>query len=147
MAAEKISPVLKIITVDDSSIIVERLQTMISEMDYVQYMGNARNISAALNLIIQHEPNVVILDIHLEEDMPKANGMNLLITLREKYKEMKIIMLTNLTGRQYKDTCLFMGANYFFDKSNEFEKIPEAMKEISMTQYHNLQKTKSRSKE
>ena len=138
MDVERIFPILKIITVDDSLIIAERLQTMIGEMDHVQYAGNARNIPAALSLITQEEPHVVILDIHLEEDMPKANGMNLLNTLRERYKEMKIIMLTNLAGVQYRNTCLMMGANYFLDKSNDFEKIPVVLKEISIAHNQTL---------
>jgi len=130
MNSEERSVSLKIVTVDDSPIIVERLKAMLNEMNNVEFAGNATTISSALALISQQKPNVVILDIHLEADMPAANGISLLTILRKRGTAMKIIMLTNLNEPQYRNTCLFMGANYFLDKSNEFEKLPETLLEI-----------------
>lgn len=128
---EKINTtILKIITVDDSRIISERLQCILSEIDHIKVLGNARSISTALSLIHQQEPNVVILDIHLEEDVHEGNGMNLLTILRKKYPEMKIIIFTNLSELHYRITCLANGANYFFDKSNDFTKISATLKKI-----------------
>jgi DNA-binding NarL/FixJ family response regulator len=123
---------LRIMTVDDSAVVADRLQFMLQEVDRVEVLGNATNISEALHLIHQQEPNVVILDIHLKEDMLVTNGVHLLIQLRRKYPHMKIIMLTNLSGPQYRSTCMAFGADYFFDKTNDFEKIPEALKEIQL---------------
>jgi DNA-binding NarL/FixJ family response regulator len=133
MSGKKILPLLKIITVDDSPIVAERVQALLSDMDNVAFLGNASNMSAALLLINQQKPHVVILDIHLGEEMPKANGMNLLITLRKQYAEMKIMMFTNLTEPQYRSSCIAFGADYFFDKSNDFDKISEALKEIAQS--------------
>lgn len=130
MNKSPISVVLKVITVDDSPIVSERLQSMLREMDQVEFMGNARNTSAALLIIDQHKPGAVILDIHLGEETPKVSGINLLIELKQKHQDMKIIMFTNLAVPQYRQACLALGADYFFDKSHDFEKIPEALKEI-----------------
>jgi two-component system response regulator DevR len=124
------SPILKIVTVDDSLVVSERLQCILSDIDNVRFLGNARSISIALSLINQQKPNVVILDIHLEEDGSEGNGMSLIITLREKYPEMKIIVFTNLSELHYRITCLANGANYFFDKSNDFTKISATLKKI-----------------
>ena len=121
---------LKIMTVDDSPIVAERLQFMLREVDKVEVLRNATNIAEALELVHREEPHVIILDIHLKEDMLVANGVHLLIQLRRTYPKMKIIMLTNLSGPQYRSTCMAFGADYFFDKSNDFEKIPETLKEI-----------------
>jgi DNA-binding NarL/FixJ family response regulator len=117
--------ILKVVTVDDSPIVAERLQTILAQIDNIIFAGNANNITTALSLIDQEQPQVVILDINLEADLPDLNGINLLIMLRKKYKSMKIIMLTNLIHMQYRNTCLANGADYFLDKSNEFEKIVE----------------------
>ena len=119
-------------TVDDSPVIAERLEFMLSEIDSVEFLGNALNIPAAFQLIDQREPNVVILDIHLKEDLLVANGVHLLIQLRKKYPQMKIIMLTNLAVPQYRSTCLAFGADYFFDKTVDFEKIPDIVKSIQL---------------
>jgi DNA-binding NarL/FixJ family response regulator len=130
MSEQETGSILKIVTVDDSPIVAERLQSMLSEVERVEFSGNARNIASALALIDQTKPDVVILDIHLEEDMPDANGIDLLISLRKKYPVMKIMMLTNLTGFHYRNRCIAFGVDYFFDKSHDFDKIPGTLKEI-----------------
>lgn len=130
MSGQETGSILKIVTVDDSPIVAERLQSMLSEVENVEFLGNARNIASALALIDQAKPDVVLLDIHLEEDMPEANGIDLLISLRKKYPVMKIMMLTNLTGFHYRNRCIAFGVDYFFDKSNDFDKIPGTLKEI-----------------
>jgi PAS domain S-box-containing protein len=134
MRERKSSSTLKIMTVDDSPVIAERLQFMLSEIDSVEFLGNALNISSALELIDQRAPNVVILDIHLKDDLLVANGVHLLIQLRRRYPEMKIIMLTNLSVPQYKSTCMAFGADYFFDKTIDFEKIPDVVRGIQLQQ-------------
>lgn len=122
---------LKVVTVDDSPLIAERLEILLSDLKDIQFVGNARNIASALRLIDDQKPNVVMLDIHLEDDLPLGNGMSLIPPLRKSYPDMSIIMLTNLTGEYYRAKCLAMGADYFFDKSNDFNKIPETLKQIS----------------
>ena len=123
---------LRIVTVDDSPIIAERVRDMLAELHNVEFLGNASTISKALNLIKQQEPNVVILDIHLEDDLLKANGINLLIILRKKYPGLKILILTNLADVQYRNRCIDFGADYFFDKSGDFDKVPEILKSLQL---------------
>ncbi len=122
---------VKIVTVDDSPIIAERLKEMLGELEGIEYSGNASSIASALDLVRLQRPHVVILDIHLESDMPKANGINLLMDLRRKYADLKIVMLTNLAEDQYRNTCLFLGANHFLDKSHEFDKVVGIIKEFN----------------
>src|SRR5688572_24840200 len=105
-------PVLKIITVDDSPVIARRIAGLLTDIENVEVLGNADRILTALDMIDREIPDVVILDIHLKEDAP-ANGIHLLVMLREKYPLMKIIMLTNMSAPQYRTTCMSIGADYF----------------------------------
>jgi DNA-binding NarL/FixJ family response regulator len=134
MSTTNILSGLRILTVEDSTVIAERLKAMLTEIDNISFLGNASNIAEAIYLINQQEPDVIILDIHLKYDMPKANGIDLLIMLKESYKNVKVIMLTNLNLPQYKKTCIELGADYFMDKSNDFEKIPELIIGLSKHQ-------------
>lgn len=126
MKTKAYQPVLKILTVDDSPVIARRLAGLLTDIENVQVLGNADRIMTALDMIDREVPDVAILDIHLKEDAP-ANGIHLLIILREKYPSMKIIMLTNMTAPQYRSTCMSIGADYFLDKSNDFEKINDVL--------------------
>jgi len=123
---------IKVVTVDDSPIITQRIKSILAEMNNIEFLGSASNAVSALNLIHRQIPNVVILDINLDEDTSQFNGIDLLIAIRKRYPQMKIIMLTNLSAPQYRTRCIAFGANYFFDKSNDFYKLPEALDEIAM---------------
>ena len=123
---------IKVVTVDDSPIITQRIESILSEMDNIEFLGSANNAVAAMSLIQRQIPNVVILDINLDENNSQFNGIDLLIALRNRYPLMKIIMLTNLSAPQYRMRCIAFGANYFFDKSNDFYKLPEVLNEIAM---------------
>lgn len=122
---------IKVVTVDDSPIITQRIKSILSEMDNIEFLGSANNAVSAMSLIQRQTPNVVILDINLDENNSQFNGIDLLIALRNRYPQMKIIMLTNLSAPQYRMRCIAFGANYFFDKSNDFYKLPEVLDEIA----------------
>lgn len=117
-------------TVEDSRIVVERVQSMLLEIDGIDFLGNTSTVSSTWRQIEIQVPDVLILDIHLEEDSTKRSGINLLIELRQKYPALVIMMFTNLTDPQYRDTCMLLGANYFFDKSNDFDRIPETLNQL-----------------
>ena len=130
MGTDRISATLKVVIVDDSLIVAKRLLHMLSEISEVELKGIAQTISSARLLISQQQPDVVILDIYLEEGFSVSNGITLLEDWKENYQKMKIIMLTNATEPHYQSASMLLGADYFFDKSHDFEKIPSALKEI-----------------
>lgn len=127
VAAEMKPSVLKIVIVDDSPLIVGRLKQALEPMTDIEISGVAGDIGSAFGLIEEKAPHVVILDIYLEDDAPKASGLNLLAVITEGFPAIKVIMLTNLSGPQYRNKCLKMGAAYFLDKTDEFEKVPEIL--------------------
>jgi hypothetical protein len=40
-------------------------------------------------------------------------------------------MLTNFAHEQYRQKCLQLGADYFFDKSTEFEKVLSVLNPVT----------------
>jgi DNA-binding NarL/FixJ family response regulator len=126
MTQEISTSTLRIVTVDDSPLIAHRLKLLLGDVAGAELLGNADTIPAALSLIQQKKPHVVILDINLARDKPK-NGIELLIVLKTIYPVVKVIMLTNLSDDHYRNLCMANGADYFLDKSNDFERIPDTL--------------------
>ena len=124
------APATKVVIVDDSPIIASRLSQLLGGYALIEISGVATNIPSALDIIELHKPDVVILDIFLKEDAPTSSGITLLGTLRQLYPQMQIIMLTNLSGEAYYNKCMELGANFFLDKSSDFEKIPDLLSQI-----------------
>jgi len=125
--AEMKTGVLKVLIVEDSPMIVSYIEQMLAGIKKLEISGAAQDVASALFLIQEHNPDVVIIDIHLAPDAPKASGITLLATLKQMFPEIKSIMLTNLSEDIYRNTCMKMGAKYFLDKSNEFDKLPEIL--------------------
>lgn len=123
---------MKILIVEDSPYIAARVRVLLSDEVNHEFIGIARNVSRAMTLINEKAPDVVILDIHLEPDGTGYNGIDLLKTLRMQFPDIVVIMLTNFSELQYRHKCLQLGAHYFFDKSNDFDKIPETLKTIRL---------------
>jgi len=62
--------------------------------------------------------------------MPGGNGIEVLKNIKKNGSGPTIIILTNYPYPQYRKKCMGAGANYFFDKSTEFNKIIEVIKKL-----------------
>lgn len=129
MSEAATSESLRVITVDDSPLILKRIEQLVEEIPGIELRGKAETIAEALALIDAEHPDVVLMDIFLTHDKPKS-GIDLLHIVTRMYPMIKIIMLTNLTDSSYRTMCKSAGAYMFLDKSNDFEKIPEILIEI-----------------
>ncbi len=109
------------------------MRQQIGSVPEVEISGIATDIPSALNVVEAQSPDVIILDIYLNEDAPANSGITLLTMLRKSHQNLQIIMLTNLSGPEYQGKCMELGANYFLDKSSEFERIPELLLQIHQT--------------
>ena len=118
---------MKVLIVDDSKIVCDRLSKMLNNIVNVKIVGQAHNAGDAITSISKSNPDVVILDIRL----PGLNGIDILKDIRAKNLPIRIIMLTNYPYPQYRKKCEELGADYFFDKVTEIEEIPKVIEELS----------------
>jgi DNA-binding NarL/FixJ family response regulator len=119
---------MKVFIADDSNPLRQRLVQMISELDGMEVVGEADNGTAAIEAMASLEPDILILDIR----MPYGNGITALRTIREAGMAPVVIMLTNYPYPQYRKKCMEEGADYFLDKSNEFECIPDILRTLGV---------------
>ena len=117
---------VKVLLVDDSSIVRERLKAMLSEVPKVETVSQAKDQVEAMELLNKLNPEVVILDI----EMPGGSGIELLSKLKRRKQPPLAIVLTNFSGSQYRKKCMDAGADFFFDKSFEFDKVTEVLNQI-----------------
>jgi DNA-binding NarL/FixJ family response regulator len=114
----------QVFIVDDSPVVRDRLANLISELPNVEVVGQADIAFEAINSIRRLRPTVVVLDI----SMPGGSGMYVLESIKKDQPNPLIIMLTNFANDQYRQKCLRLGADYFFDKSTEFERVTEVLR-------------------
>jgi DNA-binding NarL/FixJ family response regulator len=111
---------MNILIVDDSMLIVEKLTGILREAISNVSIVNAGTYARATLLLNEPKIDLVMLDINL----PDKSGIELLRLIKKDYSKMKVVMVSNNAGEQYRNICLRLGANYFFDKSRDFESIP-----------------------
>ena len=116
----------KVFIVDDSPVVRERLTGMISELAGMQVVGHAEIAFEAIHSIRRLKPDVVVLDI----SMPGGSGMYVLETIKRERPCPLVIMLTNFAHDQYRKKCLQLGADYFFDKTTEFDRVIEVLRHL-----------------
>ena len=114
---------MKILIADDSFLIRERLKELLSDILKIEDFIEAENSVETIKLISETIPDIVILDIR----MPRGGGLEVLNKINKKSLPIKIIVFTNYPYPQYKKKCFELGADYFFDKATEFEKVKEVI--------------------
>ena len=127
---------MRVLIVDDSKIVCERLQQMLMHIADVEIVGPAHNAQDAITSISESNPDVVILDIRL----PGLSGIDVLKDIRDKKLPILVIMLTNYPSPQYRKKCEELGADYFFDKVAEIEEIPNVIEELAKNKPETVKK-------
>jgi DNA-binding NarL/FixJ family response regulator len=117
---------LRVLIADDSAGVRERLVTMVSALPGITAVGQAQDGLEAVDAIRRIRPDVVILDIR----MPGTNGIDVLRQLKKTQPAPRVIVLTNYSYQQYRERCEAAGADFFFDKSTEFDRIPRALDQV-----------------
>lgn len=117
---------MKVFVVEDSPIVQERLLAMLSDLQQVDVAGVADNADDAIADILRLQPDAVVLDIKLRV----GNGIEVLQEIRRQGSASATIMLTNHANQEFRKHCMGLGADYFYDKTGEFEMIKEALKQI-----------------
>ncbi len=114
---------VRVIIADDSTPIRERIIKMLSSIPNVEVAGEAIDGAEAIVKIREKKPDLVILDLQ----MPKISGLELLPELKAMDPSPLILVLTNYSSEYFRRACARLGADYFFDKSTEFDKAIEVI--------------------
>lgn len=117
---------MNVFIADDSPLLRERLVKMLSELPGVKVVGEAEDVPQSISKIPEVAPDVVVLDIR----MPGGSGIDVLSHIKKVLPDVVVIILTNYPLSQYRKKCMELGADYFFDKATEFEKVLEVVKQL-----------------
>lgn len=114
---------MKLLVVDDSELIRSRLVSMLQGMAGIKEIGTADTLQQTLYMATHFLPALVILDLNL----PDGNALKIIPQLRRVSPGLRIAVLTNDASLYNRAKCLEAGADWFFDKSTEFEPMLELL--------------------
>lgn len=117
---------LELIIADDSALMRDRLTFMLAEIPGISIVAKAINVEDTVRKINQHHPDILILDLRLLG----GSGIDVLKRIKHNPDRPKVMVFTNYPYPQYQQAALEAGADYFFNKSTEFEQLFETIQEL-----------------
>jgi DNA-binding NarL/FixJ family response regulator len=90
--------------------------------------GTAGNFTDAITGIIAGRPDVGIFDIKLGDD--RRGGIEVLSYVKAQMPALRAIMLSNYVTPQHIRASTEAGAQYFLDKSKDFERIGDVLRKL-----------------
>ena len=116
---------LKAVIVDDHPFIRSTVRMLLKQEHY-EIVAEADNGASAVQLIREHEPNLVILDLA----MPKGDGLDALKRIAELKSSSKILVLTSLSPIFYAMRCIAAGAAGYVSKEDDLDELVKAINAI-----------------
>ena len=105
--------------VEDSAPVRERLAAMLASIPGTQVVGHAAGAREAISDILAKQPDVVLCDLNLKD----GTGFEVLRALKASAPAIECYMLSNFSTQPYRRLAAELGADDFFDKSTEFERV------------------------
>jgi len=133
---------MKVLIADDSKLILKRLQEIVGNYTGAELVGSYTNGTDALKAMKNLKPDLAILDIK----MPGYNGLEVLHEIRKENKQIKIIIFTLYTSGFYRQLSNKEGADYFFSKVDEYDKIHFVIEKM-LSNERKLEKAKNKKSE
>jgi CheY-like chemotaxis protein len=109
---------VRVLIVDDSAIIRDRLATLVREWPGVD-LTEARGADEALAVARSSRPDLVLLDLQ----MPGKSGLAVIADLKAMSPAPMVVVLTGQPTESYRRTCIAKGADFFFDKALDLASV------------------------
>ncbi len=120
---------LRVFLVEDSALIRERLGEDIASAGRIEVVGYAETETAAIAALHELHCDVIILDL----DLRQGNGFEVLKSVRAERTGPRplVIVFTNYVYPHYRNQSVRWGADFFFDKARDFERVREVIQDLA----------------
>ena len=133
---------MKIMIVDDEPKIRRGMKTLLEEQDGFEVVGIYDNAMSSLSDMAEKQPNVLITDIK----MPEYSGLDLIEKIREKDKNLYIIILSGYGSFKYAQRAIRSGVYRYLTKPTNPRELISVLREIEL-KIEGVNRTVSKSEE
>ncbi|MEM8736973.1 MAG: response regulator transcription factor [Planctomycetota bacterium] len=125
--AEPPSPeTARIVVVDDHPIVRRGLIELINDVEDFDVVGEAPDVSTALEVITDHRPDLALTDLSLGD----GHGMELIKQVRAAELDTKMLVVSMMDEALYADRVLRAGASGYLRKEQATENIITAIRQV-----------------
>jgi two-component system, NarL family, nitrate/nitrite response regulator NarL len=120
------APVVRLVIVDDHSLVRDGLRARLSVVPGLEVIGEAASGAEALELAAAHAPDLMLVDV----GMRGMNGIELATALRLRHPAIRVLMLSMYDNREYVLSAIRAGARGYVLKESPTEEILAAISAV-----------------
>lgn len=117
---------IRIAIVDDHPLVITGLRHILGKSADMEIVGSYTTGGELLRALVTSLPDVLLLDIQL----PEQTGDEIIDIVRDKYPDLKILVLTNFDNIFYVKNMLKKGANGYVLKTTDEDVLLEAIRSV-----------------
>lgn len=112
---------LRVLVADSGASVNESLVALLSDFEGLSVFGCAQDPGRVLTLVRRLNPDVVLLDLHMEE----RAGLRILKQIKSLPQPPLVVVLSHCDLPPIREAALAAGADYFFLKATECGRLQE----------------------
>jgi DNA-binding NarL/FixJ family response regulator len=120
------APTVRLIIVDDHSLVRDGLRARLSVVPDLEVIGEAASGAEALELAAELAPDLMLVDV----GMRGMNGIELATQLRLRHPAIRVLMLSMYDNREYVLSAIRAGARAYVLKESPTEEILAAIRAV-----------------
>ena len=117
-------PKIRLLIVDDHTVIREGLTLLLSTVSDIEVIGTASNGRDAVEIVKTRKPDVVIMDLH----MPIMDGADAMKEIRKASPSTKLIVLSSYKEKDEVLRAIDSGAHAYLLKDGPVEELAQAIR-------------------
>jgi len=116
----------RILIIDDEEALLKNIENFLKIAGYTAFASS--NSSDGLELLKKHEPELLILDLHLKEGL---TGIQVLKAAKMLKPDLKVIISSGFgEEEETKNKCIALGAGTFLNKPTSLKTLSETIKNL-----------------
>ncbi len=121
---------IQVVVVDDHPVLREGTRAVLEQAPDIKVVGTAGEGAAALQLVEEHRPDVLLLDLRL----PDVSGVAVAQRVRAWYPEVAVLVLTGYDDVGYIRALLQLGIQGYLRKTVSGDEIVAAVRAVAAGQ-------------
>jgi DNA-binding NarL/FixJ family response regulator len=122
--------VIRVLLADDHPVVGQGLALLLQREPGITIVGHAYNGREAIALYQQHQPDVTLMDLR----MPEISGVEAIATIRAKFPQARIIVLTTYDSDEDIYRSIQAGAKGYLLKGAKLEDLLTAIRTVYQNQ-------------
>lgn len=123
---------MKVAIVDDHQLFRKSLAHLLNSFEDIEVVFQANNGREFLDKLNDFKIDLVLLDIQ----MPEMDGFQTCKVLRDKFPEIYVLIISQLTTKESIHRVMELGAHGFFTKNSDPEQLQDAILSVKENGYY-----------